>query len=510
MAHRVPFVSLVLLTLLASASAHADDAEPRVVTYVDGPTPRFEASGGRYIRGPMQLELRFQNIKPLCYRYTSNIAPLGAGGPATSGLSAEGARVVSPVEPASFADAEAALTAVREADKALEQVGREVQAQTLDAVWAACASEGNAGEQLARVESAASVLRQKLGAAGGWQQALAQAGAAARGALALAMPLADAAATADVDVQTKRTLLERAERERRRASEALEQASRYGKKPPEEVARAAETAQADAAAAEAALLEAEKKSAQHRAAPHLVASAERLARRRHRLAEAIQHLASDVGRAQALLASAPTVIRKQFPAGESVKVAVTRSALVRGNVVTGASTQTAVADEYETLAPIFWDVGVGPALTLGENTKNYERTIVEDDGSSRIAAARTEQELILDGMVAFSAYPWGARYLDDTVFDPMQLIPRPMFGLSMDQPFSSIYAGLQIDPVQFVDISGGVRWLTTKKLIGQKVVADDLENPGPTQMKEEVTRLYFVSLTFSTDLFWRWAKRQFD
>jgi hypothetical protein len=510
MAHRVPLVSLFLFGLFTSASAQADDAELRVVTYVDGSTPRFEAAGGRYIRGPMQLELRFQNINPLCYRYTTNIASPGAAGPSIPGLSGEATRVVFPVEPASLSDAEAALTAVRETDTALEQVGREVQAQTLDTMRAACAAGSSAGEQLARVERAASTLRQKLGPAGAWQQALAQAGAVARGALVLAMPLADAAATAEQDAQTRRTTLERAERERRRTSEALEQASRYGRKPPEEIARAAETAQADAAAAETALLEADKKSAQHRAAPHLVASAERLARRRHRLAEAIQHLASDVGRAQSLLASAPTVIRKQFAAGETVKVSVTRTALIRGSVVAGASTQTVVADEYETLAPILLDIGFGPALTLGENTKNFERTIVEGGGGSRIAAARTEQELILDGMVAFSAYPWGARYLDDTVFDPMQLIPRPMFGLSMDQPFSSIYAGLQIDPIQFVDISGGVRWLTTKKLIGQKVVADDLENPGPTQLKEEVTRLYFVSLTFSTDLFWRWAKRQFD
>jgi hypothetical protein len=113
-------------------------------------------------------------------------------------------------------------------------------------------------------------------------------------------------------------------------------------------------------------------------------------------------------------------------------------------------------------------------------------------------------------MVSFSAYLWGRRYLDDTVFDPKQLIPRPMVGLSMEQPFESVYAGLQIDPIQFIDISGGVRFMTTKKIVGQKF---DPENPtaaGEPQTLEEVTPLYFAAITFSTDLFWRWAKRQID
>jgi hypothetical protein len=37
---------------------------------------------------------------------------------------------------------------------------------------------------------------------------------------------------------------------------------------------------------------------------------------------------------------------------------------------------------------------------------------------------------------------------------------------------------------------------------------NNLARVSAPQTSEEVTPLYFVAITFSTDLFWRWAKRQ--
>jgi hypothetical protein len=501
---RSPLLAPLLIALCAAThvtSAHA--AEKRVVTYVDGDKPRLEAAGTRYVRGPLALELVFQNTNPLCYRYATNIAKLARG----PNRAAARPSAVTPVAPATFNNADEALTALRAANEALEQVAREARQQaSLDAMWAECLQGGNFALQRARVEAASSALERNLAPGGAWQQALTQAGAAARGALAFARPLADAAATAQGAAPERREAVERAERQLAQAREAL---ARSQRKPPRpELQQAVDSASADLEAARRTLEEADKSSAQSRAAPHVVETAERLAQRRNKVGQLLDRLNADAAQARALVAAAPASVTRSYASGETVHVTVVRTPLVHGEAVAGATTET-TATELETLSPIILDVGFGPAITLGQNSEEYELTVVDSaGGGSRIAAARTEEKLILDGIVSFSAYLWNKRYLDDTVFNAENLIPRPMFALSMEQPFESIYAGLQVDPIQFVDISGGVRWMTTKKVIGQKVDQDNLAQVSAPQTSEEVTPLGFVAITFSTDLFWRWAKRQ--
>ena len=121
--------------------------------------------------------------------------------------------------------------------------------------------------------------------------------------------------------------------------------------------------------------------------------------------------------------------------------------------------------------------------------------------------ARTEKKLIVDGVLSLSGYIWGARYLDDRVFDLEFLYPRPMVGLSLTEPTTTLYAGLQIDPIQFVDISAGVRWGTVQSLIGYRGTAANPTLPAEPVVREEVKPSGFVAVTFSTDLVWRWVRR---
>jgi len=496
---RSPLPALLLVLLPSAAYA----AEKRVVTYVDGDKPHLEASGSQYVRGPLALELVFQNTNPLCYRYATNIAKL-ARGPAKAGGATS---AVTPVAPATFTNADEALTALRAANEALEQVAREARQQaSLDAMWAECLQGGNFALQRSRVEAASSALERNLAPGGPWQQALAQAGAAARGALDFAAPLADAAATAQGALPARQEAVTRAERQLAQAREALARSKR--KPPPAELQQAVDSASADLEAARHALEESDKSSAQSRAAPHVADTAERLAQRRNKVGQLLDRLSTDAAQARALIAAAPASVTRSYDAGETVHVTVVRTPLVHGEAVAGAASETS-ATELETLSPIILDVGFGPSLTIGQNSEEFELTVADSaGGGSRLVAARTEKKLILDGIVSFSAYLWNKRYLDDTIFNPENLIPRPMFALSMEQPFESIYAGLQVDPIQFVDISGGVRWMTTKQVIGQKVDPNNLAQVSAPQTREEVTPLYFVAITFSTDLFWRWAKRQ--
>jgi hypothetical protein len=85
-----------------------------------------------------------------------------------------------------------------------------------------------------------------------------------------------------------------------------------------------------------------------------------------------------------------------------------------------------------------------------------------------------------------------------------------MLGRSMRQPFSSLYFGLQLDPIQFLDISIGGRVYSATELAGAKpgdsAPLDSSGKPFPpiTATNEKVA--WFVSISASTDLFSTWLK----
>jgi hypothetical protein len=117
----------------------------------------------------------------------------------------------------------------------------------------------------------------------------------------------------------------------------------------------------------------------------------------------------------------------------------------------------------------------------------------------------------LDGTVTLSAYIWGPRYLDGEVFAWEQLLPRPMIGLSLTQPFSSLYLGAQFDPFpQFLDVSVGARVYSATELSGPAEGApaqtDHDTNPVSPATRKVTSCAPFIALTASTDLFTGWLK----
>jgi hypothetical protein len=120
---------------------------------------------------------------------------------------------------------------------------------------------------------------------------------------------------------------------------------------------------------------------------------------------------------------------------------------------------------------VLLDLSIGPAIAIGANTSKYETVWSPrdaEDNTSTWRVVRTEQGLDADVLVSISAYIWKQRYLDDTVWSAWQLLPRPMVGISLRHPFDALYLGAQIDPIQYVNIGGGVRFATTEKLVGPR------------------------------------------
>jgi hypothetical protein len=105
-------------------------------------------------------------------------------------------------------------------------------------------------------------------------------------------------------------------------------------------------------------------------------------------------------------------------------------------------------------------------------------------------------------------YLWQRRYFDDVVFDPMFLVPRPMFGLSLSHPLDQLYAGVSIDPIQFLDISGGVRIANEQTLIGpqegDRALIDSAGEPQPPVTRHEFRASGFVAVTVSANMLYNW------
>jgi hypothetical protein len=86
-----------------------------------------------------------------------------------------------------------------------------------------------------------------------------------------------------------------------------------------------------------------------------------------------------------------------------------------------------------------------------------------------------------------------------------------MVGISLAHPTSQFYAGASIDPIQFLNISGGVRVADEQILIGPQVLdralVDTSGQPQPPVTRNEFRASGFVAVTISTNLLYSWIRQ---
>lgn len=448
----IGFTASAALLLLTGASAAERSPERRVVTFHDGSVPRIEVSGDRFVHGEFELEIRFLNTNPLCFSY------------AVDGKSVAESKSRTP-PPAwdnmvSAAEGTQRFNSLREAQAAIDARIQDLGTLSMEAaneasieqVWSACL--------WADPPSRVMPLQHKriTEVDGMMRTRLGADGAWTRMLVGTLDTLASVRKQIDTLRSGAEVSPEQTELERRRLGQSAVSLERY-------------------VTATLAL---------------------------------VNRLQEDLQRAQTRLASTPASTTRRIAANREVVVEVQRSRLDRGQPDAALDTVTVTSEAYESLPPILFDVGIGPSLTF-RNTEEYG--LGQKVSGQPPNVKRTKDSANVDVVIAMSMYVWGYRYLDDGIFDPMQLLPRPMVGLSMDQPFSSIYVGGQIDPIQFLDITIGARAYSTTHLIapseGQLAYMDENGDPAEPVTREGVTTQLFISLTASTDLFQRWIQRSF-
>ncbi len=482
-------------------AATSSDVPRRVVRFIGGASPQLVADDDSDAHGAVEVELDFEGVNPLCYAYRTNFAAsarsLPARAPSLGGAPGAAAPAAA-AEPASLDEAE---RAVSDASAAVDRVLADAQSRiSLDDVWLACDSGGDLGSQRDRVESALAVVQQQAGANGAWRRVLEDANATADAAARLA------GTSSSGGDRGNRDAVEQAARDEQRAREAVDAAKRPA---PKELTDALDRARAALAQARSAARSADQRGRTPERVAHM---AQALHEKNRRAVGRLMAMVGEVERAAELLHHAPGTLTRRFPVGEKVTVEVTRIPLHRGRPMRGGAERFAVGP-FRTLHPILFDVGVGPALTL-RNWREYGVGVRPGKGSDTALiprVVRTKDEMNYDGIVSLSVYMWGSRYLDDTVFNWKQLLPRPMLGFSMRQPFTSIYLGGQIDPVQFLDFSAGVRWYQQDHLmgpfVGNPALIDAQGHAVDPVVRKETTAEVFVSITASTDLVTRWLVR---
>lgn len=440
-------------TLLAAGAAFAErSSEQRWVVFQDGEVPHIQVSGDRYVRGDLELEIRFKDANPLCFAYSVDGHRLDA--PRRPPEPSRFDQMLSAAEGSQqFATVDAARRAVEARLRELSTLSQEAADKaSLEQVWDACLWANPPSRvlplQQRHISSVAAMLQTRLGQNGAWTQIFVSSidtlASVRRFAASLAQQGSESA--------------EFTEQQRRRLAGAAEGLERY-----------------------------------------LIATL-----------ALVHRTQADLQEVQTRLASAPAATTRHIAANREVVIEVERTRLDRGKTDAALDTVQVRSEAYRTLPRILFDLGVGPSLTF-RNTEEYS---LGQKGNDRIPnVVRTEDSANVDGVISLSMYVWGARYLDDRIFDASHLLPRPMVGLSMRQPFSSLYFGGQIDPIQFVDLSFGARVYSTTHLIapeqGRAAYVDGNGEPVPPVTREGVTTQLFVSLTASTDLFQRWIQRSF-
>jgi hypothetical protein len=201
-----------------------------------------------------------------------------------------------------------------------------------------------------------------------------------------------------------------------------------------------------------------------------------------------------------------TIVSQQHVLDNQViTVEVTRTPLSRGKAIDKAAAQSLGVAHLYTLRPVWLDVGVGPSITLSNN-------VAYGIGAQQ-QIVKTQDTVNLDGVVTFSFY-WQPRFLDGSLYswdnDAVGWLPRPMIGLSMTQPISSVYLGGQFDLVKFLDISFGARAFSTTALVGppEGALASTDSTGKPVAPVTRTTERWapFFSISASTDLFTQWLK----
>ena len=162
---------------------------------------------------------------------------------------------------------------------------------------------------------------------------------------------------------------------------------------------------------------------------------------------------------------------------------------------------------------IFFDLAIGPALGVGRTSESYGLGYAPNDKNENPDAmarvVREERSANIDVIATVSPY-WEPRSYKKKPFDQKWLIPRPMIGISLLAPSERLYLGLSVDPLQYLNISGGVRIGTTQRLIGPQVGDSALLNSDGTAQepvtRDETRASGFVAITVSNNLIYRWFK----
>jgi hypothetical protein len=224
----------------------------------------------------------------------------------------------------------------------------------------------------------------------------------------------------------------------------------------------------------------------------------------------LDSLRSDVEAALSLVSISPPagagatllLTRQQFEPNQLVSVEVIETRRAAGKPVDKGGDRSLGSVSIAVLRPIWIDVSVGPAFTF-QPIRGYGL-----DANNKIV--QNEKSANIDGVVSLSGYVWGSRVLNGAPFRPGALLPRPMLGMSMRQPFSSLYFGAQFDPIQFLDISIGGRVYSATTLVGANVgdsaALDSSGKPISPTTASEAKVAGFVSISASTDLFSAWLK----
>ena len=442
---------LALLALSLSSPARAERRlERRVVVFHDGKVPRIEASGDKYVHGELEIEIQFVNTNPLCFAYSVNGKAVPESRSRSDQSIADEMVLASAEGTLEFTSLEKAETALRARMQDLATLREEATSQaSLAPAWEACLWADPPSRVINVQRKHISEVDKLL------RLRLGSSGAWTRILLS----------SVDTLTSVRRQVFQLS---------SADEASPAGQMLRDKV----------------------------------FASMEALERYIAATLSLVRQLQDDLQQAQTRLASTPASTTRSVSTNRRVTIEIERARLDQGQLHPALDTITVTSEAYETLSPILFNIGLGPSLTF-ENRKEYG--LGQNHSDQRPNIMLTENSANIDVVVSLSVYLWGYRYLNDDVLAARQFAPRPMLGLSLHQPFSSIYFGLQIDPLQFLDISFGARMYSASTLVnaheGQVAIADADGNAAPPMTQSRMTTQMFVALTASTDLFHRWIKR---